>query len=276
MERAVQGAEPSLDDLRELYRTRMLLEPELAARAATRFTEEDATEARGWLERLAVASEQGDVAAASTATAGFHDTLVRAARSPWLERLVGEPFEAGQRYLRTLAPDATARHLRASQREQRAILAACDAHDERGARRYVHDHLAATADRIAAGMGGAPLFGLRADRTLSGPASFSPAEQGFAPVRPGVEGATIETGDLTVTTYRYRPGTVWQEHAHPEDQLTMVLTGAGLRFSVGGREMTLRPGEVLLIPGGTPHSAVVGDAEVLTLNVWRLRSAPPA
>jgi quercetin dioxygenase-like cupin family protein len=39
--------------------------------------------------------------------------------------------------------------------------------------------------------------------------------------------------------------------------------------------LALHPGEVLLIPGGTAHSAVVGDQDVVTLNVWRLRSTVP-
>jgi len=107
------------------------------------------------------------------------------------------------------------------------------------------------------------------------PIAFRPAEQAFTPMRPGVDGATVETRDLTVTTYRYAAGAVWQEHAHPEDQLTMLLSGAEVRFTVGGRGFVLHPGDALLIPGGTVHSAVVGDQDVVTLNVWRLRSILP-
>jgi hypothetical protein len=38
----------------------------------------------------------------------------------------------------------------------------------------------------------------------------------------------------------------------------------------------LRTGELAALPGGVPHSARVGDREVLTLNVYTSRAAPPA
>ncbi|MGH9254659.1 MAG: cupin domain-containing protein [Vicinamibacterales bacterium] len=43
-------------------------------------------------------------------------------------------------------------------------------------------------------------------------------------------------------------------HAHESEQMTYILQGA-LKFLVGGEEVTLREGEVLHIPSGTPHQA---------------------
>jgi quercetin dioxygenase-like cupin family protein len=43
-------------------------------------------------------------------------------------------------------------------------------------------------------------------------------------------------------------------HAHDSEQMTYVLQGA-LKFLVGGREMTVREGEVLHIPPGIEHQA---------------------
>jgi quercetin dioxygenase-like cupin family protein len=43
-------------------------------------------------------------------------------------------------------------------------------------------------------------------------------------------------------------------HAHDSEQMTYVLQGA-LRFLIGGEEITVREGEVLLIPSGVPHQA---------------------
>jgi len=43
-------------------------------------------------------------------------------------------------------------------------------------------------------------------------------------------------------------------HTHESEQMTYVLQGA-LRFLVGGEEMTVREGEVLLIPSGVAHQA---------------------
>ena len=43
-------------------------------------------------------------------------------------------------------------------------------------------------------------------------------------------------------------------HAHESEQMTYILQGA-LRFLVNGEEVTVREGEVLHIPSGTPHQA---------------------
>jgi quercetin dioxygenase-like cupin family protein len=99
-------------------------------------------------------------------------------------------------------------------------------------------------------------------------------EQEFTEVRPRIFGATIDTEQLTVTVYRYEPGCAWEEHSHPEDQVTCVVDGGTVEFVVDGRPTPLSPGQLALIPGGVPHSASVpADAQrVVTINVWRLRN----
>lgn len=99
--------------------------------------------------------------------------------------------------------------------------------------------------------------------------------QQFTEVRPGIHGATVHTPQLTVTYYRYEPGSSWEEHQHPEDQVTSVISGE-IEFTVAGRPVRLREGELAALPGGVPHSAQVGEREVLTLNVYTSRSTPPA
>jgi quercetin dioxygenase-like cupin family protein len=98
-------------------------------------------------------------------------------------------------------------------------------------------------------------------------------EQEFAEVRPGIFGATIDTEQLTVTVYRYEPGCAWEEHSHPEDQVTFVAEGGTVDFVVDGRPTPLSAGQVAVIPGGVAHSASVTTASerVVTINVWRLR-----
>jgi quercetin dioxygenase-like cupin family protein len=96
-------------------------------------------------------------------------------------------------------------------------------------------------------------------------------QQEFAEVRPGIFGATIDTPQLTATFYRYEPGSSWEEHNHPEDQITTVLRGE-IDFVVAGAPITLHEGELAALPGGTPHSAIVGPAGAETLNVFTSRS----
>ena len=66
-------------------------------------------------------------------------------------------------------------------------------------------------------------------------------EEQFAEVRPGVFGATVHTPQLTATLYRYRRGSSWEEHDHPQDQITMVLEG-DIDFHIGGESIRLRQG----------------------------------
>jgi len=44
-------------------------------------------------------------------------------------------------------------------------------------------------------------------------------------------------------------------HHHEAEQLSYCLEGM-LKFDIEGKEITVRPGEVLIIPSNVPHSAV--------------------
>jgi quercetin dioxygenase-like cupin family protein len=82
----------------------------------------------------------------------------------------------------------------------------------------------------------------------------------------GIERQTIHGARQTLVRYCYAPGSVFPSHAHPEEQMTVVLSGR-ITFTVGAKTVTLGPGEVATIPGGVPHgAAVTGDEPVETLN----------
>jgi quercetin dioxygenase-like cupin family protein len=99
-------------------------------------------------------------------------------------------------------------------------------------------------------------------------------EQEFTEVRPGIFGATVHTPKLTATLYRYSPGSSWEEHQHPQDQITTVLEGA-IDFIVDGQAVHLTVGQLAALPGGTPHSATTPEPGAVTLNVFTHREAPP-
>jgi quercetin dioxygenase-like cupin family protein len=89
-----------------------------------------------------------------------------------------------------------------------------------------------------------------------------PAEE----VLPGVMRQTVHGARQSVVRYRYAPGVSFPVHAHPEEQITAVLSGR-LVFDVAGERRELGPGEVVVIPGGVPHGAAVAGSEpVETLN----------
>jgi len=55
-------------------------------------------------------------------------------------------------------------------------------------------------------------------------------------------------------------------HQHHNEQVTYILEGA-LKFSVGGKEIVVRAGEVLCIPPNMPHEAWALE-ETLDLDVF--------
>ncbi|HEX2686964.1 MAG TPA: cupin domain-containing protein [Kofleriaceae bacterium] len=65
-------------------------------------------------------------------------------------------------------------------------------------------------------------------------------------------------GDRMMLAHVYlKKGSIVPRHAHENEQLTYILEGA-LRFSIGddgAEEITVRAGEVLVIPSNVPHQA---------------------
>jgi quercetin dioxygenase-like cupin family protein len=92
-------------------------------------------------------------------------------------------------------------------------------------------------------------------------------------VLPGVIRQTVQGERQTLVRYWYAPGAVFPVHTHPEEQITAVLSGR-IRFEVAGNVREFGAGEVVVIPGGVPHGAVVvGDEPVETLNALSPRRA---
>uniref|UniRef100_A0A7C5RU44 Cupin domain-containing protein n=1 Tax=Thermomicrobium roseum TaxID=500 RepID=A0A7C5RU44_THERO len=86
--------------------------------------------------------------------------------------------------------------------------------------------------------------------------------------QPGVIRQTVHGERQTLVRYRYAPGAVFPTHAHPEEQVTVVLRGR-LALQVDGSEIVCEPGDVVVIRSAVPHGAsVVGDEEVETLNMF--------
>jgi quercetin dioxygenase-like cupin family protein len=51
-----------------------------------------------------------------------------------------------------------------------------------------------------------------------------------------------------------RKGCIVPLHSHENEQITYILEGA-LKFSLQGKEIVVRAGEILVIPSNVPHSA---------------------
>ena len=60
--------------------------------------------------------------------------------------------------------------------------------------------------------------------------------------------------DLMLARVLLKKGCVVPEHTQPNEQLAYILEGA-LKFWIDGKEIVVRPGEVLTIPPNMPHKA---------------------
>ena len=56
------------------------------------------------------------------------------------------------------------------------------------------------------------------------------------------------------------------EHSHVSEQITYILEGA-LKFWIGGNELVVNAGEVLLIPPNVPHKAMA-LVDTLDLDIF--------
>ncbi len=64
-----------------------------------------------------------------------------------------------------------------------------------------------------------------------------------------------------------------EPHAHPEEQLNMVVDGR-MAFLVDGERVELEPYDTLMIPPEIPHTArAIDGEEAILLAFWPLREA---
>jgi len=154
--RGARVTELSITDLAEVYEARLALEVLAIRRAAPRFTGAHASIAAQRLEALGQMSDDNS-AATSAAHAAFHFALYEAADSAWLLRLIRPMRETSERYCLEVPQ---CRQLAARRGEHEAILETCSAGDAELAAVTLHDHLACTANKIAAAMGAEPMYEL--------------------------------------------------------------------------------------------------------------------
>jgi unsaturated pyranuronate lyase len=77
----------------------------------------------------------------------------------------------------------------------------------------------------------------------------------------------IVTGAREMLAQIYlKKGAIVPAHSHESEQMTYVLQGA-LKFLIGGEEITVREGEVLLIPSWIEHQAEALD-DTFELDVF--------
>ena len=120
-------AELSLEDLREIYRMRELLEGEALRSAVERIDDEGLAEVEAILDETDAAGERGELAEYAAANRRFHFAVYSASGRAPLVRTIGQLWDASEAYRALFANREE--HRAAAGRDHRAILRALRARD---------------------------------------------------------------------------------------------------------------------------------------------------
>jgi quercetin dioxygenase-like cupin family protein len=113
-----------------------------------------------------------------------------------------------------------------------------------------------------------PSSGLADEPDRTDLAYFAPAGTGARhTIFPGVDICTTAGQQLMLSVVDLEPGSVVAPHAHPHEQMGMLLEGR-LEFTVGGVTRVLGPGDMWRIPGGVIHSVRALDHRARALDVF--------
>ncbi len=78
-------------------------------------------------------------------------------------------------------------------------------------------------------------------------------------------GPNLKVETMEVGLFTYPANTQAKEHAHPNEQVMVVLKGRG-KWKIGDEEKILGPGELVYMKPGVPHSLQALDEELQIIN----------
>ena len=140
-------AELNVEDLREVYRIRDLLESEAVRTAVPLLGEDDVQRLEDAAADVDRADALGDLLAMTAANRRFHFVLVEAAQMPRLARLVRILWDATDVYRSVYYAENT--HRRVVHDEHHAVIAAIRRNDSEAAVRLLRDHREHAVEAVA-------------------------------------------------------------------------------------------------------------------------------
>jgi len=100
--------------------------------------------------------------------------------------------------------------------------------------------------------------------------------------QPGTRRTDLQRHDLSApgrevvqVRVEFDPGYVAPRHTHPGEEIIYVLEGT-LEYVIGGKTVTVKPGDVLFVPAGTIHSVTnVGSGNGAELATYVVEKGKP-
>jgi quercetin dioxygenase-like cupin family protein len=73
----------------------------------------------------------------------------------------------------------------------------------------------------------------------------------------------------------FAPGVAFPKHSHPGEEIIYVLEGT-LEYTIDGKPVTVKPGDVLFVPAGTIHSVKnIGSGNGAELATYIVEKGKP-
>jgi quercetin dioxygenase-like cupin family protein len=88
-----------------------------------------------------------------------------------------------------------------------------------------------------------------------------------AEMLPGIHRCAAWLDNVMLTFFRFEPHAVVPEHAHPSEQITIVVRGA-MAFTLGEETRVLRAGDGVCIPSNAVHRAVILGEATEAYDAW--------
>lgn len=91
---------------------------------------------------------------------------------------------------------------------------------------------------------------------------------------PEVEGlpnnfrAAVAGKEMGINRIRWVHPTVLPEHSHPDEEQANVVVSGRIELTIGGETVVLEPGDVAIVPRGTPHSGRSIEGEAVFIEIF--------
>ena len=84
---------------------------------------------------------------------------------------------------------------------------------------------------------------------------------------PGAKMWAVALEKSMLTYFEMEADTVFPDHAHVAEQITLVLEGS-LTFTCEGKKTLVKSGEVIAIPSNMKHAVATGKAPCRAVDAW--------